>query len=126
MVSIGGGGVPKGRVGFHSWFEGCETSNTVPPQKRVNEEYESDEMMNVDVVSDGDGLDMADIDYIIQKIAQLRNSSYTDVDIMRCLGITKAKFEKFGYVVRFHLVFMCTIVFYYFFFCFRLPMLKVK
>lgn len=78
------------------------------------------------MMSDGDGLDMADMDYITQQITELRKSGYTDVDIMRCLGITKAHLEEFGYVVRFHLVFMYMIkCFYYFFFCFRLPMLKV-
>ncbi|CAH1450253.1 unnamed protein product [Lactuca virosa] len=56
-------------------------------------------MVDVDVVSDGNGLDMQHMDYIIQKIAQLRKSGYNDVDIMRCLGITKAHLEEFGYVV---------------------------
>ncbi|CAI9296201.1 unnamed protein product [Lactuca saligna] len=94
----GGGRVPRGGGGFHSWFERGETSNTVPPQKRVNEEYNSEEMVDVDVMSDGDGLDMADMDYITQQITELRKSGYTDVDIMRCLGITKAHLEEFGYV----------------------------
>ena len=58
------------------------------------------------MMSDGDGLDMADMDYITQQITELRKSGYTDVDIMRCLGITKAHLEEFGYVARFHLVFM--------------------
>ncbi|CAH1447167.1 unnamed protein product [Lactuca virosa] len=79
-------------------FERGETSNTVPPQKRVNEKYKSEEMVDVDVVSDGDGLDMIDMDYIIEQITELRKSGYTDVEIMRCLGITKAHLEEFGYV----------------------------
>ncbi|CAI9296245.1 unnamed protein product [Lactuca saligna] len=39
------------------------------------------------------------MDYITQQIKELRKSCYTDVDIMRCLGITKAHLEEFGYVV---------------------------
>nr|KAJ0194483.1 hypothetical protein LSAT_V11C800430660 [Lactuca sativa] len=70
----GGGRVPIGGGGFHSQFER-------------------------DVVSDGDGLDMADMDYIIEQITQLRKSGYTDVEIMRCLGIIKAHLEEFGYVL---------------------------
>ncbi|CAI9268448.1 unnamed protein product [Lactuca saligna] len=96
----GGGRVPRGGGGFHSWFERSETLNTVPSQKRVNEEYNSEEMVDVDVMSDADGLDMADMDYITQQIKELRKSGYTDVDIIRCLGITKAHLEDFGYVVR--------------------------
>ncbi|CAI9273481.1 unnamed protein product [Lactuca saligna] len=67
--------------------------------KMVNEEYKSDEMVDVDMVTDGDGLDMANMDYIIQQITQLRNSGCNDVNIMRCLGITKAHLEEFEYVV---------------------------
>ena len=73
-------------------------------------------MVDVDVVSDGDGLDMADMDYIIEQITQLRKSGYTDVEIMRCLGIIKAHLEEFGYVVRFHLVFVYMIKCFYYFF----------
>ena len=69
------------------------------------------------MMSDADGLDMADMDYITQQITELRKSGYTDVDIMRCLGITKAHLEEFGYVVRFHLVFMymikCFLLFFF-------------
>ncbi|CAI9296062.1 unnamed protein product [Lactuca saligna] len=56
-------------------------------------------MVDVDVMNDGYGLDITDMDYIIKQVTQLRKSGYTDVDIMRCLEITKAHLQEFGTVV---------------------------
>nr|KAJ0204383.1 hypothetical protein LSAT_V11C500289450 [Lactuca sativa] len=82
----------------HTCVKNFNNGKLMGPQIQVNEEYNSEEMVDVDVMSDGDGLDMADMDYITQQITELRKSGYTDVDIMRCLGITKAHLEEFGYV----------------------------
>nr|KAJ0201836.1 hypothetical protein LSAT_V11C600321540 [Lactuca sativa] len=50
---------------------------------------------NVKIDDEGDGLDMADLDQILHDLSYIRESKYSEVEILLCLNITQSQLKGF-------------------------------
>ncbi|KAI3690233.1 hypothetical protein L2E82_48210 [Cichorium intybus] len=64
----------------------------VPQQETQNPDVVQQENQCVD---EGDGIDVSDFDKLVNIIEDMRESKYSDVDIIQCLGITESQLKEF-------------------------------
>ena len=72
-----------------------QTATTIDSE-HVPETQETD--VNID--NEGDGLDMADMDQILHDLSYLRESKYSEAEILMCLNITQSQLKGFDALIH--------------------------